>query len=63
MITKQYNNKRNQKQTRETKHNIAQNMFKVKRGRDKDKTLINNLKQYNFNFNVKQNYHLTITVK
>ena len=36
-------------------------MFKVKRGRDKDKTLINNLKQSklnnlkhsNFNFNVK----------
>ena len=48
MITKQYNNKRNQKQTQETKHNIAQNMFKVKRGRDKDKNLINNLKQYNF---------------
>ena len=53
MSTKQYNSKRNQKQTQETKHNIDQNMFKVKRGRNKDKTLINNLKQPNFNFNVK----------
>ena len=38
-------------------------MFKVKRGRDKDKTLTNNLKQPNFNFDVKQNYHLTIQSK
>ena len=60
MSTKQYNSKRNQIQAQETKHNIAQNMFKVKRGRDKDKTLINNLKQSKFNFNVKYNYHLTI---
>ena len=37
MITKHYNSKRNWKQTQETKHNIAQNMFKVKIGRDKDK--------------------------
>ena len=63
MSTKQYNSKKNQKQTQETKHNIVQNMFKVKRGREKDKKLINNLKQPNFNFNVKQNYHLTISVK
>ena len=63
MSTKQYNNKKNQKQTQETKHNIVRKMFKVKRGRDKDKTLINNLKQPNFNFNVQQNYHLAITVK
>ena len=41
MRTKQYNTKKNQKQAQETKHNIAQNMFKVKRGRDKDKNLIN----------------------
>ena len=44
MSMKQYNSKKNQKQAQETKHNIAQNMFKVKRGREKDKTLINNLK-------------------
>ena len=42
MITKLYNSKKNKKQTQETKHNISQNMFKVKRGRDKDKNLINN---------------------
>ena len=48
MSTKQYKSKKNQKQTQETKHNIAQNMFKVKRGRDKDKTLIKNLKKSNF---------------
>ena len=32
IITKQYNgiSQRNQKQTKETKHNITQNMFKVK---------------------------------
>ena len=53
MNTKQYNSKKNQKQTQETKHNIVQNMFKVKRGREKDKKLINNLKKPNFNFNVK----------
>ena len=63
MSTKQYNSKNESETNLETKHNIAQNMFKVKRGRDKDKTLINNLKQSNFNFNVKQNYHLTIIVK
>ena len=38
-------------------------MFKVERSNENDKTLINNLKQLNFNFNAKQNYHLTITVK
>ena len=38
-------------------------MFKVKRGRDKNKTLINNLKQPNINFDVKYNYRLTISVK
>ena len=53
MRTKQYNSKKNQKQAQETKHNIVQNMFKVKRGMDKDPNLINNLKQSNFNFNVK----------
>ena len=53
MITKQYNNKRNQKQTQEKKHNIAQNMFKVRIGRDKDKILINTLKQSKFSLNVK----------
>ena len=53
MSTKQYNSKKNQKQVEETKRNIVQNMFKVKRGRDKDKNLINNLKQSKFNFNVK----------
>ena len=53
MSTKQYNSKKNQKQAQETNHNIAQNMFKVKRGRDTDKNLIDNLKQSNFNFNVK----------
>ena len=63
MSIKQYNSKRNHNQTQETKHNIARNMFKVKRGRDKDKNLINNIKQSNFNFNVKYNYHLAITVK
>ena len=42
-----------QKQAQETKHNIVQNMFKAKKGRDKDKTSINILKQSNFNFNVK----------
>ena len=63
MSTKQYNSKKNQKQTKETKHNIVQNMFKVKRGRENAKTLINNLKQPNFKFNVKYNYHLTILVK
>ena len=60
MSTKQYNSKKNQKQKQ---HNIVQNMFKVKRGTDEDKTLINNLKQCNFKFDVKQNYHLTISVK
>ena len=35
MITKQYNGKRNKKQTQETKHNIAQNMFKVKKRQGK----------------------------
>ena len=43
MRTKQYNSKKNQKQAQETKHNITQNMFKVKRGMDKDRTLINNI--------------------
>ena len=33
------------------------------RSKENDKNLINNLKQLNFNFNVKQNCHLTITVK
>ena len=63
MSTKQYKSKKNQKQTQETKHKIAQNMVKVKRGMDKDKNLINNLKQSNFNFNLEQNYHLTIAAK
>ena len=63
MNAKEYNSKKNQKHTQETKHNIVQNMFKVKRDKENNKTLINNLKQSNFNFNVKQNYHLTISVK
>ena len=36
-------------------------MFKEKINKGNNKTLINSLKQ--LDFNVKQNYHLTITVK
>ena len=42
---------------------MAENMLKVKRDREKDKTLINNIKQPNFNFNVKYNNQLTIIIK
>ena len=46
MVTKHYNSIswRDQKQTKETKHNINQNIFKVKEGGNGDEILINNLK-------------------
>ena len=46
MVTKHYNSIswRDQKQTKATKHNITQNMFKVKEGGNGDEILINYLK-------------------
>ena len=47
--TKQYTSKK----ISETKHKVVQDIFKVKISKENDKTLINNLKHSNFNFNVK----------
>ena len=49
--TKPYNNKT--KSETKLKNNL--NFTQIKRGNDNYKTLINKLKQLNFNFNVKQN--------
>ena len=57
--TKPYNHKKKSK----TKLKTNLNYIQSKRSKENDKTLVNNLKQLNFNFNVKQNFHLTITVK
>ena len=47
MVTKNYNSIswRDQKQTKEPKQKITQNMFKVKEGGNGDEILINNVKQ------------------
>ena len=51
MNTKPYNNKT--KSETKLKNNL--NYVQSKRSKEIDKTLINNFKQLNFNFNVKQN--------
>ena len=50
MSTKQYNSKNDRKQAQETKHEITENKFKVKRSKV---TFNKQLKTIQINFNVK----------
>ena len=62
-IQKEQTQKYNHKTKLETKLKNNLNYVQSKRSKENYKTLINNLKQLNFNLNVKQNYYLTITDK